>query len=1049
MVGDSDNNKSVQLWLRLRDAQGKTRDERIGPECTQAVVGRRLPGEQVVDLTIEDKLVSIRHCELFWNTSSDGWWIKDLKSTNGTRLNGVLLKEVSPLSSGDTLLLGRTLIAVQIGDGFQDDDPANKTMVFNRAPQPSYSQGIDCELDKTQLINAYQTHVLRGEAEKKIDSADETLLFTQAPVFKSALADVALDATQLVQANIHRGSLNDETLISLPEKNDATMVANPRRNEVKETSVVKAGADAELQVTLIYSTGTAEVLSGEPGKREYLIGRDFKTKGSQSDFLVADEHASRRHCLIYWRENTGWMVEDLGSANGTQLNGEDLIHSMPVRTGSELLIGRTRLQLKFITPTIATIDDTQTSFHPFLLLDHDKGTIKKTTNENNVELTLVTDTNAATVVMNEKNNFTAPAGDTLVVDNKNSGSDEATVVVAVDENTEDAHAINDTINTINSFLESRAQSKRIENDIINHHAIFQFLSGFAKELIDANFISREQAISLAVRAQISGQTFFRVLAQDASLKFRMDIFKMVAKKFSVPLIETEKELVNQLKRPEPSWLSAMRAHRFGALALLDSDDGGERVATIDPFDLITRDRVERLAGYPLQWILVHPDAFFQVTRRLKNSQEAFGESDENVSIIDIAATEENEIRDNIAGVDVPKMVDYFLHRASSQGASDIHIEPAEDFLGVRNRIDGILHDEINLPKNLHSEVVSRIKIISGMDVAEKRRPQDGRFGRIIKENPIDVRVSTFPTVYGEKIVFRLLDKNALRPSPESLGLLARDLRLLRDKLMAPYGLIMISGPTGSGKTTTLYSCLSAIDKTRKNVLTVEDPVEYRLGGVHQMQVNHRINLTFASGLRTMLRQDPDVIMVGECRDAETANMAIQASLTGHVVFSTIHTNDAVGVVPRLLDMKIENFLVATALTLAIAQRLVRKICPHCKTAVMGNHILKELNEEGISDERLQQLGIKIDPEMEYAQGRGINCEYCRETGYLGRQAVFEVFEMTNEARRIIMSPIFSADDLRKHVLERGMTTLIRHGLTLVEDEVTTFQEVIRVLGEMM
>jgi type II secretory ATPase GspE/PulE/Tfp pilus assembly ATPase PilB-like protein len=216
--------------------------------------------------------------------------------------------------------------------------------------------------------------------------------------------------------------------------------------------------------------------------------------------------------------------------------------------------------------------------------------------------------------------------------------------------------------------------------------------------------------------------------------------------------------------------------------------------------------------------------------------------------------------------------------------------------------------------------------------------------------------------------------------------------------------------------------------------------------VHQLQVNSKIGLTFASGLRTILRQDPDVIMVGECRDAETANMSIQAALTGHVVFSTIHTNDAVGVIPRLLDMKIEPFLVATALTLAIAQRLVRRICPHCKTAVMGDHILSELKEEGISRERLQQLGVEIDPEMEYAQGRG--CERCRRTGYSGRQAVFEVFEMTNEARRIIMSEVFSADDLRKHVLDVGMTTLIRHGLKLVEDEVTTFQEVIRVLGEM-
>jgi len=380
-----------------------------------------------------------------------------------------------------------------------------------------------------------------------------------------------------------------------------------------------------------------------------------------------------------------------------------------------------------------------------------------------------------------------------------------------------------------------------------------------------------------------------------------------------------------------------------------------------------------------------------------------------------------------------------------QGASDIHIEPTEDFLLVRNRVDGILHEDTSLPVALHPEIASRVKIISGMDVAEKRRPQDGRIGSVIRGNPIDVRVSSYPTIYGEKVVMRLLDKNALRPSPEHLGMLARDLRLLYDKLDAPFGLVMISGPTGSGKTTTLYSCLGSIDKKSKNVLTVEDPVEYRLKGVHQMQVNDKIGLTFASGLRTMLRQDPDVIMVGECRDVETAGMAIQASLTGHIVFSTIHTNDAVGVVTRLLDMGIDPFLVANALTLAIAQRLVRKICPHCKTTVSGEEIRQSLENDGISAERLKALNIDIDPYLTYAKGSG--CVHCRNTGYSGRQAVFEVFEMNNAARTAIMSPGFNADHLRHEARENGMTTLIAHGMHMIEEGITTHAEVIRVLGE--
>ena len=276
-------------------------------------------------------------------------------------------------------------------------------------------------------------------------------------------------------------------------------------------------------------------------------------------------------------------------------------------------------------------------------------------------------------------------------------------------------------------------------------------------------------------------------------------------------------------------------------------------------------------------------------------------------------------------------------------------------------------------------------------------------------------------------------------------MLPRDLGLLYDKLDAPFGLVMICGPTGSGKTTTLYSCLGKIDKDSKNVLTVEDPVEYRLKGVHQMQVNDRIGLTFESGLRTILRQDPDVIMVGECRDHETAAMAIQAALTGHIVFSTIHTNDSIGVITRLLDMGIDSFLVANALTLAIAQRLVRKICDHCRDAKRGDEILARLASEGVTVERLVSLGIHVAVEEEYQFGPG--CAHCRNTGYNGRQAVFEVFEMTNAARAMIVAPDFNADDLRGYSRSQRMTTLIHHGGTMIDNGITTHEEVIRVLGE--
>ena len=391
------------------------------------------------------------------------------------------------------------------------------------------------------------------------------------------------------------------------------------------------------------------------------------------------------------------------------------------------------------------------------------------------------------------------------------------------------------------------------------------------------------------------------------------------------------------------------------------------------------------------------------------------------------------------------IVDYVLFRAHGQGASDIHVEPTEAVLLIRNRVDGMLHEEARLPKTLHAEVSSRIKILSGMDVAEKRRPQDGRISAQIKDSPIDVRVSTFPTVHGEKIVMRLLDKSSLMPSPELLGLRPRELQILIDKINAPFGLVMLCGPTGSGKTTTLYSCLSAIDKNVKNVLTVEDPVEYRLAGVHQMQVNHKIGLTFAEGLRNILRQDPDVIMVGECRDLETTSMAIQASLTGHIVFSTIHTNDSIGVVSRLLDMDIDPFLVASSLSLAIAQRLVRTICPDCEIRIEGRRIIERLGAEGVSDEKIAILGIMIEPDLSYVIGGG--CSRCRDTGYVGRQAVFEVFEMTRATKKVIVGDGFSVDELRVVAEEEGLTTLVANGLKLVEEGITTHQEVIRVLGD--
>jgi type II secretory ATPase GspE/PulE/Tfp pilus assembly ATPase PilB-like protein len=310
---------------------------------------------------------------------------------------------------------------------------------------------------------------------------------------------------------------------------------------------------------------------------------------------------------------------------------------------------------------------------------------------------------------------------------------------------------------------------------------------------------------------------------------------------------------------------------------------------------------------------------------------------------------------------------------------------------------------------------------------------------------MDMRVSTFPIVYGEKIVMRLLEQDSLKPSLHDLNLEDEDLELLQDKIHSPYGLILITGPTGSGKTTTLYSALSSIDKDTQNVLTVEDPVEYRLEGVHQMQTNEKIGLTFASGLRTILRQDPDIVMVGEMRDLETAHMAIQASLTGHIVFSTLHTNDSIGVIVRLINMGVEPFLVASAVSLAVAQRLVRKICPDCIDYKDADALMAELEESGVTQSKLDSLHIELDDDLDFAYGKG--CASCRGTGYRGRQAVFEFFEPTIEVNQEILRADFDEARIRAIAKANGMRTLLDHGLELVEEGVTTINEIIRVIGD--
>ena len=567
------------------------------------------------------------------------------------------------------------------------------------------------------------------------------------------------------------------------------------------------------------------------------------------------------------------------------------------------------------------------------------------------------------------------------------------------------------------------------------------LGGIVGALVEENLLTERRAIALGFQARETGETILRVLARELAAADLAPIYDFLGLLSGQPPIKEKNELIDRVV--EVAWLPIIVAEQRMILAL-KSEGGTMLYATLDPGDLLLRDWVGRVSGQRAVPVPTLPDVLQETVRRLRTRSE-LRETGKDLIPINIDWAQEERIRASPEGCNIPTLVDFIVHTAYEQGTSDIHIEPVEDGTVIRGRIDGILHEDCRFPLSLHPAITSRIKVLAGMDVAERRRPQDGRITAQIRQVALDIRVSSSPTVLGEKIVMRLLDEKALRPTPERLGLRDSMLRTLLDKISAPHGLIMISGPTGSGKTTTLYSCLSALDRQRRNVLTIEDPVEYRLKGVHQMQVNDRIGLTFASGLRNILRQDPDVIMVGECRDADTARMAIQASLTGHVVFSTIHANDAVGVISRLLDMEIDPYLVATALSLPIAQRLVRALCPRCRTTVDGSEMQAMLRTDGVSDEKLERMSIFIDPREACHHAPG--CPHCRHTGYAGRQAVYEMFEITEPMRDLIAAKEFSGDEMRRLVRESGNVSIVENALALVEEGITTYAEVVRVFGD--
>jgi len=464
-----------------------------------------------------------------------------------------------------------------------------------------------------------------------------------------------------------------------------------------------------------------------------------------------------------------------------------------------------------------------------------------------------------------------------------------------------------------------------------------------------------------------------------------------------------------------------------------------QVATSKPLNLAALDDLRLLMHEPIQIIaapsLVIIGSINQAYERTTDSAEQ-AISDLDGGSLTVLAEELAEPEDLLDASDeapMIRLVNSILFQAVQQRASDIHFEPFEREVIIRYRIDGILYNVLTPPKRLQSSLLSRVKIMAGMDIAEKRLPQDGRIGLKIGGREIDIRVSDVPTAHGERLVLRLLDKSSIVLNLEDIGLEREGLSTLEGLLRLSHGILLVTGPTGSGKTTTLYAGLNRVNSSEKNIITIEDPIEYQLKGVGQIQVNPKIELTFASGLRSILRQDPDIIMVGEIRDTETAEIAIQASLTGHLVLSTLHTNDSAGAITRLLDMGVEPFLVSSSVIAIIAQRLVRLICPECR--VSYHPTLEELNKLGITPEGTERL---------FYRGKG--CSHCMKTGYRGRSGLYEILLLDDEIRNMILSKVDSGQ-IKALAISKGMMTLREDGARRVAAGLTTTEEVLRVTQE--
>jgi type IV pilus assembly protein PilB len=549
-------------------------------------------------------------------------------------------------------------------------------------------------------------------------------------------------------------------------------------------------------------------------------------------------------------------------------------------------------------------------------------------------------------------------------------------------------------------------------------------------LVQEGLVTEEQLSRAAEEQERAGKSLGRVLVDLGILK-EPDLVAALARQVGLEFVDLSEHAIDPAAA---SLVSEQMARRYRALPI-GFEDGGLVVAMSDPANVFALDDIRTMTGMEVKPVVATATDVDAAIRRYGQFEQAAEDIvSEATSSADTDTRELDALTSAVEEAPIVRLVNLLITQGVADRASDIHIEPTEKDVRIRYRIDGVLHEVMRSPKNIHLGLISRLKVMADINIAERRLPQDGRVGLVVGGKAVDLRVATLPTVYGEKIVIRILDKSSVLLRLDELGFLRGPYERYEEAFRKPYGTILVTGPTGSGKSTTLYATLNIINTVDRNIITVEDPVEYRLAGISQMQVNLKAGLTFSNALRSILRADPDVVLIGEIRDRETALIATEAALTGHLVLSTLHTNDAASAITRLIEMQVEPYLVASALDCVVAQRLARHLCGKCKEPYEPTE--PELLAAGYAEDALGDIENLYRP---------VGCAHCGKTGYRGRLGLYEVMPITEDIERLTVENRAS-EEMRRLAIEQGMVTLREDGLVKARLGQTSLEEIFRVVA---